>query len=92
MASGIKAGGIDTKAAQLRRLWRGHDTNLRCSGLAMGRPVLATKEQSALRRPAHGVTARELIAMARAARAGSVPAASESYFDTPAPCQPRPFG
>lgn len=68
MAPETTAGTIDTKAARLRRLWRSHDMTIRSTGLALGRPVPVATEQGILRRPAHGVTARELINMARAAR------------------------
>ena len=60
------------RALRLRRLWRSHDTTLQASGLALGRPVLTAKAASAAPEaseiPARGLTARELINMARAAR------------------------
>jgi len=64
----------ETRADKARalRLRRSHDTTLQSSGLALGRPVLTTKAATA--RPdtpqtaAGGLTARELINMARAAR------------------------
>lgn len=60
------------KAARLRRLWRSQDMRLRSSGLARARPLLAAPAEALL--PSRGLTARELINMARAARAaGSLP-------------------
>jgi hypothetical protein len=60
------------RALRLRRLWRSHDTTLQSSGLALGRPVLTSKAATARRdtpqTSAGGLTARELINMARAAR------------------------
>ncbi|KQP27441.1 hypothetical protein ASF27_21025 [Methylobacterium sp. Leaf102] len=82
MRSVSDGGANDTRAARLRRLWRSHDTNVRTSGLALGRPALVATGQGALRRPAHGMTARELIAMARAARSGSASPMPGSQFDT----------
>ena len=76
MMSESSARAINTKAARLRRLWRGNDTNHRSSGLALGRPLLAPVEPGILKRGAHGITARELIAMARAARAEGTSVAS----------------
>ncbi|KQP39240.1 hypothetical protein ASF49_21510 [Methylobacterium sp. Leaf104] len=69
--SGIRAS--DSRAMRLRRLWRSQDATLRSSGLALGRPVLATIRPAmagpeASEVPARGLTARELINMARAAR------------------------
>jgi hypothetical protein len=58
----------DSRAARLRRLWRSQDTTLRSSGLALGRPVLAMARPEASDVPTRGLTARELINMARAAR------------------------
>ncbi|MGU3362716.1 hypothetical protein ACLBWX_20520 [Methylobacterium sp. M6A4_1b] len=63
----------DSRAMRLRRLWRSQDATLRSSGLALGRPVLATVRRAMARPeasevPARGLTARELINMARAAR------------------------
>ncbi len=51
---------------RLRRLWRSQGTRLGSSGLALGRPVLAVAPAPEM--PARGLTARELINMARAAR------------------------
>ena len=60
------------RALRLQRLWRSHDTTLQSSGLALGRPILTTKPATARpdasEIPARGLTARELINMARAAR------------------------
>ena len=58
----------DTKAAWLRRLWRSQDTSLHSSGLAKGLPALTSRLPEALQLPSHGLTARELINMAREAR------------------------
>ncbi|MCK2054198.1 hypothetical protein [Methylobacterium sp. 37f] len=67
MAVETQGGPKDGRAKRLRRLWRRHDSNLRSSGLAQGRPLMTTRpEETDL--PARGLTARELINMARAAR------------------------
>lgn len=61
-----------SKAARLRRLWRSQDARVHASGLARARPapVLPARADEA---PARGLTARELINMARAARSGPGP-------------------
>ena len=88
MRSVSNGGASDTKAVRLRRLWRSHDTNVRASGLALGRPALVARGQGGPGRSAHGMTSRELIAMARAARTGSASPMPESQFDTPRIGQP----
>lgn len=67
MASETRASVKDTKALRLRRLWRSRDTGLQTSGIARGRPGLAGPPEAGSL-PARGLTARELIGMARAAR------------------------
>lgn len=61
------------KAARLRRLWRSQDARVQASGLARARPApaLPARDDGPGSR---GLTARELINMARAARAGTAPA------------------
>jgi hypothetical protein len=76
MMTESSAEAIKARAARLRRLWRGNDMNHRASGLALGRPMLTPAEPRILKRPAHGITARELIGMARAARAEGASATS----------------
>ncbi len=58
----------ETKAVRLRRLWRGRDLGIETSGVARGRPMLTAPVEAGLL-PCRGLTARELIGMARAARA-----------------------
>ncbi|MCJ2033520.1 hypothetical protein [Methylobacterium sp. J-068] len=70
MAGEATALATNTKAARLRRLWRTRDTSIRSSGIAQGRPPLAAAPESGPL-PAQGLTARELISMARAARRGA---------------------
>lgn len=67
--TGIEAG----RAARLRRLWRSQDTRVHASGLARARPVPAPPARDD-GPPARGLTARELINMARAARSEADPA------------------
>lgn len=76
--SGIPAGKSETgksemgKAARLRRLWRSQDARVQASGLARARPAPAPPARDD-GPGSRGLTARELINMARAARAGSDP-------------------
>ena len=80
MAAGTEAWsgtGTDTgRAARLRRLWRSQDARVQASGLARARPApaLPARDDGPGSR---GLTARELINMARAARAGAALAAQD---------------
>ena len=64
------------KAARLRRLWRSQDARVQASGLARARPApaLPARDDGPGSR---GLTARELINMARAARTGAARVAQD---------------
>ena len=67
MASETTAPVKETKAVRLRRLWRSRDLRIQASGIARARPVSSALADTAAL-PRRGLTARELIGMARAAR------------------------
>lgn len=67
MANETTALAKETKAVRLRRLWRSRDMGIAMSGIARGRPVSSAGTATATL-PPRGLSARELIGMARAAR------------------------